>query len=256
MKKKVLLASRGRFLGVVVMGVIGAVILGAVFGEKVVDFFRWNGGDGEEMVVIPKPEVIMESLVGEIYFGTNAGGGGKSVQELFGVGYPADDLRRVGIGLILSSKQLVTANHVMGKQQGSYYFFNESFGWNKIDSFESVPDRDIAFGTFWDEMPQKVPNELIQFADKVEEGEEVYMWVHDGQKMQKIVGKVLTTNKMIMLQQTWGEIQNVSLETIEVRAENNLGDSGSPIFNWKAEVIGIVVGVDLQDEMTTYVVRL
>jgi hypothetical protein len=197
----------------------------------------------------------METLVGGIYFSVDEGGG-NSVQKLFAGEYPADNLRRVGIGLILNSGRLVTANHVVDKEQGSYYFFNESFGWNKIDDFESVPDMDIAFGTFWDKMSQKVPNGLISFAEEVEEGETVYMWVHDGERMQKIGGKILTVNKMIVLQQSWGEIQNVNLETVEVKAENTLGDSGSPVFNWKGEVIGIIVGVDLKDEMITYVVRL
>jgi hypothetical protein len=60
----------------------------------------------------------------------------------------------------------------------------------------------------------------------------------------------------IKLQATWGEVKNAEMKVIAIESENTLGDSGTGVFNEWGELIGVVVGVGVEDEHVTYAVQL
>ena len=82
------------------------------------------------------------------------------------------------------------------------------------------------------------------------------MWTKKQTKLHVSHPVVGELEKEISLQQAWGEVKLESLPVVELKATNRLGDSGSPLFNQAGELVGVLVGVDLHDEHTSYGVRL
>jgi S1-C subfamily serine protease len=204
----------------------------------------------------PELDDPIEILVGEILFTTEVLPALPSGERTVWLNSArqSSGLRKVGMGLVFDDSHIVTAAHVV-ESPGSYYFYNPGVTIVQLQSFEAYKERDLAFGTFSDRWSLKVPNNII-LANEISQGEIAQMWVSGDTGLKHIEGVITQKEKQISLQQAWGETQVSSLNVVEMRASNNLGDSGSPVFNQKGEVIGLVVGVDLEDLYLTYITRL
>jgi hypothetical protein len=112
-----------------------------------------------------------------------------------------------------------------------------------------LSERDLA------QMTVKAPVEAKQMALVTElvEGQRVWMLVGKGEELARLEGEVVEREKVITLMTTWGEVKNERMQVAAVKMENTLGDSGSPVFSEKNELVGVLVGVDLEDETLTYV---
>ena len=151
---------------------------------------------------------------------------------------------------------IVTANHVVSAGE-RLFFYNYELGWRELRVMARQEEDDIA----WLQMKSK-PGEkwslapVRKWAGEVEQGLAVSVWQDKGEIVREIKGKVLEPIKQVRLQAVSGEVQNEHIEVIAVMMESNLGMSGLPVWTSDDELVGIVVGVDIDDMAVTYVVRV
>lgn len=196
-------------------------------------------------------------LIGNIYFSENSltEFSSDGLQNLFNSNID-ESLRLVGSAVIFDSKHLLTAAHLLNNQVGYYYFYNDVLSWQPLTDWQIYRERDLAFGTFKDFKSETKYSQYLTIASDLRLGEGLQTWVKRGQHWQPSYPVVSELSRTIALQQAWGEMQVASLSVVAVKANNRLGDSGSPVFNQAGELVGILVGVDLEDETISYLSRL
>lgn len=200
-----------------------------------------------------------EFLVGELYYSPElvSNLSTESSQNLFNKDTQlTSQLRFVGMAGIIDAQHIVTAAHIITDESGYYYFYNQELAWQLLDNWEVYPQRELAFGTFKDFESQNILGYQVPIATQLGRDEELTVWTKKQAKLHVSHPVVGELEKEISLQQAWGEVKLESLPVIELKATNRLGDSGSPLFNQAGELVGVLVGVDLHDEHTSYGVRL
>lgn len=196
-------------------------------------------------------------LIGNIYYSESllTDFSSDSLQNLFNSNFD-EQLRLVGTAVIFDNQHLLTAAHLLNNHEGYYYFYNESLSWQPLTDWQIYRERDLAFGTFKDFKSVEKYSQYLKIASDLSLGESLQTWVKRGRQWQASYPVVSELSRMISLQQAWGEMQVASLSVVAVKASNRLGDSGSPVFNQAGELVGVLVGVDLEDETISYLSRL
>jgi len=156
----------------------------------------------------------------------------------------------LGVGVLVTDKRVMSAAHVLtGAQARAFY----------RPGREALPLEDVAHDDgrdlAWASVEEQDGMGDVQIASEVSDGEPVYMWLYQDGDWQRETGEVSNSSAAIQLRQTWGEVVADSVEVVSVVMENNLGDSGAPVWNENGELVGILIGVDLEDVRVSYVVR-
>ena len=161
----------------------------------------------------------------------------------------AAHFQSLGYAVLIDESKLLTASHVWKKGEEMLYFYNNDFGLREVTLFERQEARDLA----WGELETAVVLEPVEIASSLESGQKVHVWQKKASRTDKVDGEILKTKKIISLQETWGETRQSQMSVIALKMKNNLGDSGSAVFDEQERLLGVIIGVDLNDLDVTYV---
>ena len=162
-----------------------------------------------------------------------------------------------GHALLSEDKRVWTAAHVVPTET-ELYFYNQYVGLLAIKDWYIDVNYDLAAGELTAESVQNLSN-FDQISSTTgdslpAEGTHVLTWSATDNAPTLVHGNIARYGKKISLQEAWGEVRQNQLEVIELTMDNTLGDSGSPVWTGDGRLVGLIVGVDLADEHTTYVV--
>lgn len=161
-------------------------------------------------------------------------------------------INQVGFGLLINDQQVLIPAHIL-KSGKDYFFYNNVFDKREIGVKVFERQSDLAVGLLSESVAVKT---LPKWAREIKLNEEVWLWINEEKTLKRVEGKIVNLAKKIKLQKPWGEISIAEINLIEVEVKSNLGDSGGAVFNQVGEVIGLLVGVDVEHENIGYIMRV
>lgn len=167
------------------------------------------------------------------------------------IGPRSGETKMTEMGVLVDGETVLTAAHVASKS-GELYFSRLGYSPVLLGEQERDQERDLV----WIRVTSQPLQTIVRVAQLLESGEEVYVWIYQDEEWQKVKGTVMDTAWPIQLQQAWGEVLTSQTQAVRIKMENNLGDSGMPVWNNRGELVGVLVGVDLEDLNVSYVMRV
>ena len=151
--------------------------------------------------------------------------------------------RILGRAVMLDGQTVVSAAHVMSRPD--LFFYHEQLGLWPVLPIRSDLAHDLAGG----HINSLTTLPALPIALRVASGVAVLAYLDDDQP---VSGRVIKGLHTLALQETWGNIRYPQISVWPVRLEANLGDSGGAVFNARGELLGILVGVDIDDLTLSY----
>ena len=157
----------------------------------------------------------------------------------------------LGFGVLTETTKVLTAAHVL-KGSEPKYFYNDMVGLLALDKIEAYEASDQAIVT----VENSVEMEPLPRSQDLRLDQKVHMWTNKAYIPQRVDGEIFDLDKTVTLQDAWGDDNIQQTEVVIVQIENNLGDSGGPVFDENEALVGILVGLDLNDASLSYITRV